>query len=91
MNTDKRRTFRLISIIPLFLCVVLLLSLSACATLDSRPTNVKVLIVPKFEIDEMSGDFPGEALSGENIDIFETGMQNLFDVASVAIDALLNK
>lgn len=61
MNTDKRRTFRLISIIPLFLCVVLVLSLSACATLGSRPTNVKMLIVPKFEIDEMSGDYPGEA------------------------------
>lgn len=32
-----------------------------------------------------------EALSGEDIDIFETGMQNLFDAASVAIDALMNK
>ncbi len=25
------------------------------------PAKVRVLIVPKFEIDEMSGDFPGEA------------------------------
>ena len=32
-----------------------------------------------------------EALSGEDIDIFATGMQNLFDAASVAIDALMNK
>ena len=32
-----------------------------------------------------------EALSGEDIDIFETGMQNLFDAASVAIDSLLSK
>lgn len=32
-----------------------------------------------------------EALSGEDIDIFETRMQNLFNAASAAIDYLLNK
>lgn len=49
------------SIVALLLCAVLLFSLSACATSDLKPAKIKVLIVPKFEIDEMSGDFPGEA------------------------------
>ncbi len=44
-------------------CTVLLaalLLLSACARTPEK-TVVKVLIVPKFEVGEMSGDFPGEA------------------------------
>ncbi len=32
---------------------------SGCAANDKVP--VKVLILPKFEVDAMSGDFPGEA------------------------------
>ena len=28
---------------------------------ETSPLPVKVLLLPKFEVDEMSGDFPGEA------------------------------
>ena len=43
-------------------CVLLaaLFLLSACGK-KAEKTGVRVLIVPKFEIGEMSGDFPGEA------------------------------
>lgn len=64
MNTDNRRTVpmsrRFRSAAALLLCAVLF-SLAACGAGGSRTAKVKVLIVPKFEIDEMSGDFPGEA------------------------------
>ena len=39
-------------------CLVLCLSVSACS---SAPVKIKVLILPKFEVDEMTGDYPGEA------------------------------
>lgn len=44
-------------------CVILLLLvflMSACAKKDEK-TKVRVLIVPKFEIGGIAGDFPGEA------------------------------
>lgn len=49
-----------------YLCVVLLgliaLSLAACSSrANDDKIHVKVLILPKFEVGEMSGDFPGEA------------------------------
>ena len=46
-----------------FICVLLLASFSllcACAQKEEK-TKVRVLIVPKFEIGEMSGDAAGEA------------------------------
>ena len=50
------------------ICVILAallfaLTLSACAdkTGKTEKTALKVIIIPKFEIGEMSGDFPGEA------------------------------
>lgn len=46
-----------------FTCVILLLFvffMSACGKKDAK-TKVRVLIVPKFEIGEITGDFPGEA------------------------------
>ena len=46
---------RKMSLIPL----MLLSSLTGCN--NAKPTEVKVLIIPKFEIDEMSGDDAGEA------------------------------
>ena len=39
-------------------CLMFFLSCPACATSGEE---IKVLILPKFEVDEMSGDFPGEA------------------------------
>lgn len=42
----------------LLVCLVCCLCGSACA---AAPEKIKVLILPKFEVDEMAGDFPGEA------------------------------
>ncbi len=47
----------------IFSCILFLTSLfllCACGK-KAEPTKVKVLIIPKFEIGEMSGDDPGEA------------------------------
>ena len=43
-------------------CIILSVLVFLCAcTKKEEKTKVKVLIVPKFEVGEMSGDFPGEA------------------------------
>ncbi len=44
-------------IFALLLCVALF---SSCAAQPER-TALKVIIIPKFEVGEISGDFPGEA------------------------------
>ena len=36
-------------------------SMAEEAAVPALPLPVKVLLLPKFEIDEMAGDFPGEA------------------------------
>ena len=61
MNTDKRKTVYWKSIVSILLCAIIVFSLSACAVTEKKSAKIKVLIVPKFEIDEMSGDYPGEA------------------------------
>ena len=61
MYIDKRITVRLKSIVSILLCAIIVFSLSACAMTEKKSAKIKVLIVPKFEIDEMSGDYPGEA------------------------------
>ena len=45
------------------LAVVLMAAgaVSMAAAAPAQPLPVKVLLLPKFEVDEMSGDFPGEA------------------------------
>lgn len=52
---------RIISLL-LIIATALLSALifSSCSPADEK-TALKVIIVPKFEIDEMTGDFPGEA------------------------------
>ena len=45
--------------IVIILLALMMLVLCGCGGAESMP--VKLLIVPHFEIDEMSGDFPGEA------------------------------
>ena len=37
--------------------------LASCSASDDtdKKTALKVIVIPKFEIDDMSGDFPGEA------------------------------
>ena len=42
------------------LCSVIIIIISSCSSADKK-TALKVIIIPKFEIDEMTGDFPGEA------------------------------
>lgn len=53
----KRHRSALFIIFALLLCVVLF---SSCAA-SAEKTALNVIIIPKFEIGEMSGDFPGEA------------------------------
>ncbi len=52
-------------IIAMLLCLIMMLSLLSAeaeeAAVQSLPLPVKVLLLPKFEIGEMAGDFPGEA------------------------------
>ena len=51
----KRRKLLISLTLLLFILII-----SSCASADKK-TALRVIIVPKFEIDEMSGDFPGEA------------------------------
>ena len=53
----KRKKAIIITVITLLLSLFLL---SSCGDTDEK-TKVKVLIIPKFEVGEMTGDFPGEA------------------------------
>ena len=53
---DKQRSI-LFTVITSLLCA---LTFSSCAVTPKTPA-LKVIIIPKFEIGEMSGDFPGEA------------------------------
>ena len=53
----KGKTKRFLSFFILLLCVM---AISSCSSADKK-TALKVIIVSKFEIEEMSGDFPGEA------------------------------
>lgn len=40
--------------------IILLAALSSCSG-AAKKTALRVIIIPKFEVDEMEGDFPGEA------------------------------
>ncbi len=53
----KRERSLLVILFALLLCVA---AFSACSK-EPEKTALKVIIIPKFEIGEMSGDFPGEA------------------------------
>ena len=53
----KRNRRILCIILAALLCA---LALSSCAG-NSKKTALKAIIIPKFEVDEMNGDFPGEA------------------------------
>ena len=44
-----------------FCILALLLSLSACSRAGDGKIRIRVLLLPKFEAGELSGDFPGEA------------------------------
>ena len=48
--------------VAVLLSITLIFLLAACgAEMQQAPEKIKVLILPKFETGEMSGDFPGEA------------------------------
>ena len=53
----KRRIPVLIILFTFLLCVSVL---SSCST-EPEKTDLRVIVIPKFEIGEMAGDFPGEA------------------------------
>ena len=53
----KRLARRLLIFFIFLLCILVI---SSCSSAEKK-TALKVLIVPKFEIDDMNGDFPGEA------------------------------
>jgi purine nucleoside permease len=55
----KRKGLRLFIFFAI-LCSVIIIIISSCSSADKK-TALKVIIIPKFEIDEMTGDFPGEA------------------------------
>lgn len=48
---------RLVVILCILVCLA---GLSSCSAIEKKPA-LSVIIIPKFEIGEMSGDFPGEA------------------------------
>ena len=53
---------RVIHVVLSVLCIfpLFLLAVSFCAAAAEK-IPVRVLLLPKFEVDELSGDFPGEA------------------------------
>ena len=53
----KRKYCKLLTLFFVLLCALIITS---CSSADKK-TALKVIIVPKFEIDEITGDFPGEA------------------------------
>ena len=57
----SRRLIRSISVLLLTAAVAFALPLLAAARAEDTPLAVDVLILPKFEVGELSGDFPGEA------------------------------
>ena len=48
-------------VVPLFCVLGLLLTLIGCQNAGAEKVKIKVLILPKFEAGQLSGDFPGEA------------------------------
>ena len=54
----KKLLFIFLAVVLMAACAV---SLADEAVPETLPLPVKVLLLPKFEIDEMAGDFPGEA------------------------------
>ncbi|MDO5476569.1 MAG: hypothetical protein Q4F43_05585 [Eubacteriales bacterium] len=60
---NRTKTGRIRTRIGLILILVLtisLLGISACSS-SSKKKELRAIIIPKFEVGEMSGDFPGEA------------------------------
>lgn len=53
----ERKTSLFLIILTVLLCSLVV---SSCSD-TSKKTELKVIIIPKFEVGEMSGDFPGEA------------------------------
>ena len=53
----KRKT----KLIPILAFAIIVSFLTGCGALTERKPEMRVLIIPKFEIGEMTGDSPGEA------------------------------
>lgn len=68
MSKGKKLLIAIIAIVLLLPLTYAALKIQSPTTAGKEPNldsaekiPVKVLILPKFEVDEMSGDFPGEA------------------------------
>ena len=48
-------------LIPILVLAIMISFLTGCGTSTEKKPEMRALIIPKFEIDEMAGDFPGEA------------------------------
>jgi len=76
--------------------VLLIIAVLSGCTLQpkDRRLPVKVLILPKFELDEMlwgaeSDDHVASEGSMESVDIFKTAMEDCFAAGKVLTDAIL--
>ncbi|MGN1069675.1 MAG: hypothetical protein ACI4P5_04640, partial [Candidatus Fimadaptatus sp.] len=52
---------KMLSVLLVLMMLVAVIPAAALADAADAPIEIKVLILPKFEAGEMSGDFPGEA------------------------------
>ena len=57
----KKRLFLLPGSLICMICIALLYAGSAAAAAGPEKPALRAIIIPKFEIGEMTGDFPGEA------------------------------
>ena len=62
MIARRSKQGRMIGPFTILLVLILFLPVLFAGTTSSKKPALRVLIIPKFEIGEMSGDFPGEAL-----------------------------
>ena len=61
MRKGKRLPTLLQASLLLLAAMTALALLAACGAAEQKKPAIRALIIPKFEIGEMTGDFPGEA------------------------------
>ena len=89
----KRIIAAILIVMAILIGLPALTELSAPKQPDHDPLPVKVLILPKFEVDQMYGDFPGEAqyyyeqylMNADEYDIPNSGGNRLFYKDEVAL------
>ena len=61
LAASKKRLLRRLTAVLIFALLAAALCACAAGRRQKGPLPVQVLIIPKFEVDQMTGDFPGEA------------------------------